>query len=229
MDIFLEIEQYSKYFATEPNKAYFWHGRTTKGKKYEAKAMAEKMAKRKRGKTIEMCMFDNRTELEKLGFIEFYERKNKNGKVIYRQVITHTKIALEKLDIPEFDAKIDDYVRTKIENNPLYKNNIAIKEKHIEKLRKETYAMIDDELYKMIWDRFSKCFANEASGYVYVVEGTDERVDEEGIEHNENDYPYSVWNRVEQPILIKSIKKGKVNKIRRLNAVDGKEIPENED
>lgn len=74
--MYFDIEAHRDCFKTSEDGAYFWHGRSNGvGGQFNA----QEIALENNGKTLEMCMFENRNRLEQVG-VEFEERKN--GKII---------------------------------------------------------------------------------------------------------------------------------------------------
>ena len=132
--MYFDIAAHSHCFKTEPNEAYFWHG---KSDGLGGQDVAIDIASQNNGKTLEMCLLDNRDELEKAGVI--------------------------------FDERPDGF--------------------------RISYDGCKNEESRF-WDDCSKSFAEQASGNVYVIEGTDPRPNGQA----ESDYP-SVYNRIEHPVL----------------------------
>lgn len=62
--MYFDIEAHKDCFKTDPNEAYFWHGQTN-GIGGQDNAMD--IAAENNGKTLEMCMLENRKELEEAG------------------------------------------------------------------------------------------------------------------------------------------------------------------
>ena len=133
--MFFDIDAHKDCFKTNPDAAYFWHGQTD-GIGGQNNAM--EIASQNNGKTLEMCMLENRDELEDAG-VRF--RDNSNGTV----------------DI--------SYGSNEEENN-------------------------------RFWDDCSKSFAEQASGNIHVIDGSDPRQNGQ----SEKEYP-CVYNRLEHPTL----------------------------
>ena len=62
--MYFDVDAHRGCFNTKPNEAYFWHGHTN-GCGGQNNAM--NIATANNGKTLEMCMIENRDELEKAG------------------------------------------------------------------------------------------------------------------------------------------------------------------
>lgn len=137
--MYFDIDAHRDCFKTNPNEAYFWHGRTNNcGGQDNAMDIAGN-----NGKTLEMCMLEHRDQLEKAGVI-FEEKDSKEkGKKIY---------------------SID------------YNGNL--------------------EESNRFWEDCSKAFAEQASGNVHVIAGSDPRPNGQ----SEADFP-STYNRIEHPAL----------------------------
>jgi hypothetical protein len=70
------------------------------------------------------------------------------------------------------------------------------------------------------WDKCSKAFAEQASGDIHVIEGTDKRKFSDGRTVSEEEFTGSVYRTVEYPALAN---KEKVNSITSIDAYSGKE------
>lgn len=133
--MFFDIDAHKDCFKTNPDEAYFWHGQTD-GIGRQNNAM--EIASQNNGKTLEMCMLENRDELEDAG-VRF--RDNSNGTV----------------DI--------------------------------------SYGSNEEESNRF-WEDCSKSFAEQASGNIHVIDGSDPRQNGQ----SEKEYP-CIYNRLEQPTL----------------------------
>ena len=133
--MYFDIDAHKDCFKTNENEAYFWHGRTN-GCGGQNNAM--EIAAENNGRTLEMCMLDNRAKLEQSG-VEFLVRPNGTVEIFYGS---------------------------------------------------------NQEESTKFWEDCSKAFAEQSSGNVHVIEGSDLRPNGQ----LEKDYP-SVYNRIEHPAL----------------------------
>lgn len=152
--MYFDIDAHKDCFKTNENKAYFWHGQTDG---YGGQNNAMSIASENNGKTLEMCMLENRNELERAG-VNFE-------------------------DFPNGSVNI-------------------------------SYGVNDDENTRF-WEDCSKAFAEQASGNVRVIEGTDPRPNGQP----ESAFP-SVYNRIERPALEEN---QNVSGITHINPFDGRE------
>ena len=161
-----DINKYAHCFATKPNEAFFWHGRTTdeNGIAHGGPDNAASIASANNGKTLEMCMLANRKELEGAG-VAFNDYYDEDGFLIGTDI-----------SVPG-----------------------------------------STQSQQSFWDACSKSFAEQASGDVHVIEGTDNRPD--GTP--EAKFPHT-YNRIERPVLEESLDSEKVIGIIPINANGGK-------
>lgn len=173
--MFFNVYEHSRCFATEPDEAYFWHGQTTDdaGVVHGGQANAAEIAETNDGKTLEMCMLDNREELEAAD-VNFEDIYNEEG------VFDHTNIS---------------------------------------------YGDTDEE-NTQFWDDCSQSFADQASGEVHVIEGTDDRALDDGSKIPESEYQDSTYARVESPALEEN---DAVTGITSINANESRSMEEGED
>ena len=129
------IDEHKDCFKTEKDEACFWHGQTDG---VGGQENAREIASENDWKTLEMCMLENRDELEQAG-VEFQEKANGGIRITYGE-------------------------------------NAAEENK--------------------FFDDCSRSFAEQASGDVHTIEGSDPRPNGQA----EQDYPHT-YNRVEHPTL----------------------------
>lgn len=153
--MYFDIDAHRDCFKTNKDEAYFWHGQTN-GCGGSKNAMD--IASQNGGKTLEMCIQENRAELEKAG-VKFKDHDDGTVSI--------------------------DYGNTRDES-------------------------------KRFWGDCSKSFAEQSSGNVHVIEGTDLRPNGQ----YEKDYP-SVYNRIERPTLEQN---AKVTSLTIVNPSNGKTI-----
>lgn len=133
--MYFDIDAHKGCFKTNPDEAYFWHGRTN-GCGGQDNAMD--IAVENNGKTLEMCMLNHRDQLERAG-VEFFTSPDGTVEIFYGS---------------------------------------------------------NQQESNKFWEDCSRSFAEQSSGNIHVIEGTDLRPNGQ----SERDYP-NVYNRIEHPAL----------------------------